>query len=540
MSRLGTIGIGIVIARLLGPEAFGTFAVATVALIALLAFNEIGVSLAIVRWPGDPHAIAPTVTTISVVSSSILFAASYFAAPAFSAAMGDPGATPVVRLMCVCIIIDGLVASPAALMQREFMQRTRMAIDQFNVWIGAFISVGLAVAGMGAMSLAIGRVTGAVISAVLFVVWAPGHLRFGLDRALLAPLLRFGLPLAGSSIFVFAASNADQITAGSILGPTQLGFYVLAFNLASWPVKIFSQPLRSVAPAAFARLQHDTAAMTETFRSVLGVLAALTFPLCLLFAASAAPLVEFVYGQQWLPAADALRWLGVAAAFQIMFELAYDYLVVRRFTGSVLVIQIVWLAGLVPLLIVGAKLAGIAGLALAQVVAAAVFAAPLYGWFLHRSGLTSTPDTQPAGTAGCGRLRVGGRRNCAFRDHHKSVRRMRNRFAANARDRHRHAVPRSRRTPIAARDALRGGGDRMKIVVYPHDLEIGGSQLNAIELGAALARRRHEVRDLWESWSARRADRRARAGVHRIAKTEAAAVAVGRIRLVVTCPRSRH
>ena len=238
------------------------------------------------------------------------------------------------------------------------------------------------------MSLAIGRVTGTVISAVMFVVWAPGHLRFGLDRSLLAPLLRFGLPLAGSSILVFAAGNADQITAGSILGPTQLGFYVLAFNLASWPVKMFSQPLRSVAPAAFSRLQHDTAAMTETFGSVLGVLAALTFPVCLLFAASAAPLIEFVYGQQWLPAADALHWLGVAAAFQVMFELAYDYLVVRRFTGSVLVIQIVWLTGLVPFLIVGAKLAGIAGLALAQVVAAAVLAAPLYGWFLHRSGLT--------------------------------------------------------------------------------------------------------------------------------------------------------
>lgn len=33
----------------------------------------------------------------------------------------------------------------------------------------------------------------------------------------------------------------------------------------------------------------------------------------------------------------------------------------------------------------------------------------------------------------------------------------------------------------------------MKVVVYPHDLSIGGSQLNAIELGAAVARRGHEV-----------------------------------------------
>src|SRR5215469_10439011 len=68
-SRLGTLGIGIVLARLLGPHAFGTYAVALVALIAVLSFNELGVSLAIVRWPGDPAEITPTVTTISIVSS---------------------------------------------------------------------------------------------------------------------------------------------------------------------------------------------------------------------------------------------------------------------------------------------------------------------------------------------------------------------------------------------------------------------------------------------------------------------------------------
>ena len=59
VSRFGTLAIGIVLARVLGPQDFGTFAVATVALVAVLSFNELGVSLAIVRWPGDPQEIAP-------------------------------------------------------------------------------------------------------------------------------------------------------------------------------------------------------------------------------------------------------------------------------------------------------------------------------------------------------------------------------------------------------------------------------------------------------------------------------------------------
>ena len=81
------------LARLLGPHAFGTFAVALVALLAVLSFNELGVSLAIVRWQSDPAEIAPTVTTLSLVSSIIIYIGCFFGAPAFASAMGAPAAT---------------------------------------------------------------------------------------------------------------------------------------------------------------------------------------------------------------------------------------------------------------------------------------------------------------------------------------------------------------------------------------------------------------------------------------------------------------
>src|SRR4029453_6995685 len=133
VTRLGTIAIGIALARLLGPEQFGTYAVAFVALMAVLSFNELGVSLAIVRWPGDPKEIAATVTTISTACSIVLFAGSYVMAPSFTAAMGNEAATDVVRALAFCIVLNGLVATPAAVLQRNFRQGQRMIIDQVNV-----------------------------------------------------------------------------------------------------------------------------------------------------------------------------------------------------------------------------------------------------------------------------------------------------------------------------------------------------------------------------------------------------------------------
>jgi PST family polysaccharide transporter len=386
ISKVGTLAIGVVLARVLGPEAFGTFAVAMVALLAVLSVNELGVSLAIVRWRDDPRAIAPTVATLSIAGSMLFFVAGVIAAPAFSAAMGSPEATPVVRWLLVAVLINGLVAVPAAALQREFQQRTRTVIDQVNTWLGAIVSVVLALLGCGAMSLAIGRLAGAGVSAIMFVVSSPVPFRLGWDRALAARLARFGLPLAGASIVVFLIGYVDQIVTGAVLGSVALGMYVLAGNLASWPVTMFSQPLRAVAPAAFARMQDDPRALGRSFGAVLRALVAVSVPVCFLIAGAAEPIVRLVYGQEWLPAAAALQWLALFAAVRIVFELSYDFLVVVHRTAWILGVQLVWLVVAAGAVWAGTR-AGIGGIALGQLLAGTVVVLPLYLMGVVRAGV---------------------------------------------------------------------------------------------------------------------------------------------------------
>src|SRR5258708_13609607 len=119
-AKLGTLAIGVILARLLGPHAFGTVAVALVAMLAVLSFNELGVSLAIVRWEGDPADIAPTVATISVLSSVVIYVGCFFGAPAFASAMGAPEAADVIRVLALNVLIDGHPPPPPALIHRTF------------------------------------------------------------------------------------------------------------------------------------------------------------------------------------------------------------------------------------------------------------------------------------------------------------------------------------------------------------------------------------------------------------------------------------
>jgi O-antigen/teichoic acid export membrane protein len=387
LGRLGTLGIGIVLARLLGPAEFGAYAVALVVLMAVLSFNELGVSLAIVRWPGDPVAIAPTVATLSTACSAVLAGALALAAPWIAAAMGAPDAVGVIRVLGLTVVVSGLVATPAALLQREFRQDVRMLVDQVNVWLGALVSIGLALLGWGAMSLAVGRLVGAGVSAVLMLALSPVPFRLGFDRVEGRRLLAFGLPLAGASICMFAVGYADQLLVGALLGPSALGFYVLAFNLSNWPVTVMSLPMRSVAPAVFARLQHDPEQMRRRFLVILGLITLVAVPGCASLSGVAEPLVRLVYGREWAPAATVLVWLAALAALKILIEYGYDYLVVAGRSVGVLRIQLITLVALVPAVWIGARTGGIAGAAAAQVAVTGLVLLPLYGIDVVRTGV---------------------------------------------------------------------------------------------------------------------------------------------------------
>ncbi|WP_041203887.1 oligosaccharide flippase family protein, partial [Agrococcus pavilionensis] len=331
--RLGTLAIGIALARLLGPEEFGVFAIAMVALMAVLSFNELGVSLAVIRWRDDPATIAPTINTIAVASSAALTAAVFLGAPWLSTLLGDVRAAPVVQVISISILLNGLCATSAAVMQREFLQKKRTIADQVNTWLGAGLSLLFVLLGWGAMSLAVGRLIAALVFGIMIVRWSPVPYRFGWDGAIARRLLGFGLPLAAASLVVFASGYADQIVVGSVLGAQALGFYVLAFNLAAWPVSIFSLPLRAVAPAAFSAMKSEPHRMTSSFTRVLSILSCVAVPACLALSGAAGPVVAFVYGADWMPAAEPLVWLAGLATLRIWFELSYDYLVVAGRSG---------------------------------------------------------------------------------------------------------------------------------------------------------------------------------------------------------------
>ncbi|MBD3781895.1 MAG: lipopolysaccharide biosynthesis protein [Micrococcales bacterium] len=395
LGRFGTVLVGIAIARILTREDFGVFAIALVVLSATLSINELGVSVAILRWQKDVDSIQPTVATLSVVTSGVLYLVCFLGAPAFTRLMGDEAATGVVRLLCVGVLVDAVSAVPAARLIRDFRQRTRFVIDTTNFVVSTVVTLSLALAGAGAWSLAWGRLSANLVSAALLVAWAPGHWRLGFDRGRARELLRFGLPLAGSNLLVVGMVNIDKVVTGHTLGTVLLGTYALAFNLSSWPVNVLSVTVQPVAIPGFARLLDDLPRLREAFtRGVTSLLVA-TLLVSVPLAVLAEPAIRFLYGVKWVDAAPALTGLAVFGASRVMVSLLYDLMVAAGRTRQALAVQVAWFATLFPALVVGARLDGIRGVAWAQAVVSVLVVLPLSWWVVRGVGLRGRDLARP-------------------------------------------------------------------------------------------------------------------------------------------------
>lgn len=376
LTRITTLVTGIVMARLLAPEDFGVFAVAMVALTVLVNINDLGLEQSVVRWPTDITRIAPTANTVIFGSSVLLCAGCLLLAGPFAHAFGAPEATGIVQLMCLGLLFNGAFAVPSAVLTREFRQDKRTIADFAGFLVGTAITIALAVMGFGAWALAWGRFVGNGTVSLLHFAFTPHRYGFGWNTPDAKALLRSGLPLGGATLVAVALLNLDYLVIGRLLGTEDLGYYTLAFNLASWPVTFFAVAVARVSVPGFARLQHDPPRLQAAYTRWSTVLLAVTLPVCLLLGAFADPLVRFVYGDKWAPAVTVLRLLAVLGLLRVVYQFWADVLVAVGAGRRTLVSQVVWLSALVPALIVGVE-HGLRGVGTAHVAVALGIVGPV-------------------------------------------------------------------------------------------------------------------------------------------------------------------
>jgi PST family polysaccharide transporter len=392
-TKFGSFAVGLVMARLLTPEDFGVFAVAVAAAAFAMFVNDAGIIAACVQWRGKLEDIAPTAAVIAFASSIVAYGAIWLCAPTFASLAGVPEAAPVVRLLSLIIVVDGITGVQSAALMRRFQQDRLTKANMIGWLANTAVTLPLAFAGTGAYSFASGQLAGSVVTGVIVFKMANLPIQAGFDKEITKRLLKFGLPWAATLGIEAVLVNADFVIVGNVLGAVALGFYMLAFNVSNWVPGLVGTAVRYVALPSFSRLaEHDSEALELGVRRSVPILVSAVLPVAVVMATLAPQLIDVLYGDKWGPSAIVLRFLAALMVVRMLTSFAIEILAAVGLTKATTWVNAGWAVALVPALWIGTQLDGIRGAAIAHSIVAVVVALPLSVLAVHRAGISMLPS----------------------------------------------------------------------------------------------------------------------------------------------------
>ena len=373
-----------VVAHILAPHDFGVFAVALTVYLIVSVLSELGVSSCLIRADLDIDSLAPTVTTISAVSGVVLAATMVAFAKPVAIALGSEAAVGPIRVMAIAVVQLTVFAVPGAQLTREFKQDKVFLAHAISFIPSTALLILLAKSGSGAMAFAWSRVLDQFVAGCVQMAAVPRHYRPGLTRSALSVVFRFGIPLAGANFVSYILGNVDYAFIGHLLGATELGFYVLAYTIASWPYGLVGSVINFVGMPAFSRVKHDPDRLKNAIATSLRAVTLIVLPMSGMTIALARPLVLTLYGPKWATSANVLVILSLYSAVGMSCHLFTNILTALGRTKLFLALQLIWICVLIPAMALGVHKDGIVGAAYAHVAVIVPIVLPSYLIVLKR------------------------------------------------------------------------------------------------------------------------------------------------------------
>lgn len=304
--------IGVVLARLLGPEPFGLVAIAWLFLGLGNLVADFGLTAALIQRPTIGGRDIRYIFTLQMLAGALLTAAAFLAAPWLAAFFRHPDATPVLQAMGVLFVIQAAGQTAAALLKRNLDFR---AVQTANVgsYACGYLLVGLPMAwfGFGVWSLAVAQ----LLQSTLYSLMVNLTVRHPMTPAWRPDgpgLFGFGSRVVAGNLTSWGISNVDAAIVGRVFGVADLGLYNRGMNLVATPMNALVSAVQGVLFSAYARAQSNRAAVRRAYLASLGLVSAVLMPLFAAVAAIAKTVVIGVYGAAWLPAAAILPALALA------------------------------------------------------------------------------------------------------------------------------------------------------------------------------------------------------------------------------------
>ena len=320
IGRFSTQGVnfllGLIMARLLTPEDYGTIGMIGIFIAIASTFVESGFSNALIRRLDRTETDFSTAFYFNIVVGLVSYAILFIAAPYIAFFFDTPILKSIVRIISLNILIGSFTIVQNARLTIKLDFKSQAKISLASTLFSGLLGVILAYRGFGIWALAVQSVTNNLLSMIFLwikVKWWPTE-PFSWES--FHHLFSYGSKLLASSLLHTLYSNMTTLVIGKFYSSKDLGYYSRGEQFATLPSSNITNVLQRITFPILSKLQNDNARLIQIYRKYIRLTSICIFFLMCLLAALAKPIIITLLTEKWF---NSVIYLQIFC-FALMFD----------------------------------------------------------------------------------------------------------------------------------------------------------------------------------------------------------------------------
>lgn len=307
--------ISVILARILGPDEYGTIALLYIFIELAGVFGDSGLSSALVQRQDLTIDDESTVFWFHIVCGLCLCVALMVLAPWVAVFYDKPVITPLMYVLALAFFITSLGSIHHVLLTKNLDFKRPMKVTVTASFFSGCVAVFLAFNDFGVWALAAQTLTSSIISSVCFWFLSKWRPKFVFRYSSVKRLLGFGFYLMLSDILMVSYNRFYTLYIGKVFSVGDLGIYSRADNVKQMPLDMISRIYARVAFPVFSQAAADKEKLYRGMRYALRTIMLVTLPLMVGLIVSAKELIVVLFGDAWVSSAPILEILALAGIF---------------------------------------------------------------------------------------------------------------------------------------------------------------------------------------------------------------------------------
>ena len=315
--------IAVILARGLGPVAYGIYGLIMSMLLWLEVASDFGVQRATIKLipqSEDARTVARTSAACLLTVTTFLFVVCWIAAPAIANSFGIENGAWLVRIAILDIPVNGLYLAYQGILQghRRFGIVSVALVLYSSAKVGGIIL--LLVLGISVAAALVVNVF-ATVAALFFLVtrYRPG-IGFS-DRSVTLAIVKVAMPIGVYIVtnrFVLSSHLWSLPWLGDV-SDESIGLYVAAWNVAQLPTVVTFVITGVLLASVSGALGKDDKELAHRYlQSAIRFVIIVLMPMCVLGALDATPIMEFIFSTDY---SDGGRFLAMLLCAYGLFAL---------------------------------------------------------------------------------------------------------------------------------------------------------------------------------------------------------------------------